>query len=146
MKLFGMKFSFKELGGAYLVANAPGYLFTAFRSSETISRMTGDLTPEQLAKIYSEYSQKEAKTLKDITIAYSALIAMTFLPHETFQRCAGEVDFDSLRWSKDLLSIFRRQITSVAESRFNLTNPTIISQANIGLARPLGLKLISGGE
>lgn len=146
MKLLGNSFSFQDLSSIYLVANTPSFLYEKFRENDMPFRMKSELTPDQLVEIYSKHSQKETKTLKNVTIAYAALVALTYFPYETFSRCVPLLNLDGLRWSRAIAYKFSQGFTPSTVSEFKFPMARIVSQENVGLAIPSILNLRSGGS
>jgi len=120
----------KQLTNSYLFANTPMYLYRHFRRNPSIKELAENDSTQKLAKEYNKLTSKKTKPINDIVIAYSILIAITFLEYQQALTAFGTVDLSKLDWGNDIKDIYvsKTKITNIfslaVEPRISLVKKT----------------------
>ena len=107
----------KQLTNSYLFANTPMYLYRHFRRNISIKELAENNPPQKLASEYKELISKKLKSINDIVIAYSILIAVTFLEYQQALEVFDTIDVSKLDWGNDIKDIYtsRTKSTNIVE-------------------------------
>lgn len=105
----------KPLINTYLFANTPMYLYRHFRRNASLKELAENNPAQRLVDEYKRRTSKKTKSTKDIVIAYSILVTITFLEYQQALAVFDMIDLSGLDWGNDIKDIYmsKIEITSV---------------------------------
>lgn len=104
------KIDIKPLTNAYLFANTPMYLYRHFRRNTSLKELAENNPTQRLVDEYNRRTDKKTKSTKDIAIAYSILIAITFLEYKQALAAFDTINLSRLDWGNDIKDIYNSKI------------------------------------
>ena len=96
----------KPLIDAYLFANTPMYLYRHFRNNASLQELAERTSIQILVAEYDRRTVKETRSIEDIVVAYSTLIAITFLKYQRALEVFENLGLSRLDWGDEIRSIF----------------------------------------
>ena len=123
----------KPLTEAYLFANTPIYLFRRFRENSSLRELAKHTTVEELTTEYINRTTKAEKSIEDVVVAYSLLIAITFLEYDKAVATFESIDLSRLDWGEEIKHIFRETMPVVNYFSASITpevNPNSITKSD----------------
>ena len=95
----------KQLAISYLFANTPMYLYRHFSRNISLKELAVKNPIKRLVTEYELRTAKKKKTVEDITIAYSILVAITFLKYDKALAAFDMIDLSKLDWGNEIKDI-----------------------------------------
>jgi len=100
--------NFESLAKWYYFANTPSYLFRHFRNDESLQQFADHHTVDELAKAVFDIASVKAenRAIKDIVLAYSCVVGLTFKnAREVHDALAGR-DIASIVWANRIMNMW----------------------------------------
>lgn len=102
----GNQINLKPLIESYLIANTPLQLYRLLRGSTDLQVLARNNSIELLLEEYNRHASKKKKSIEDAVIAYSVLIAITFLEPKQALAAFDTLHLSRLDWGDTIKSIF----------------------------------------
>jgi hypothetical protein len=98
----------------YMFASNPEYIYDTYRVNNTIITLTKNMDAKDIIKEYESIIQKEKKSIDDVVMAYSMLIAITFLDFPDAKKYMDSIDLSKLEWGEKIKEIYMRNAKSTS--------------------------------
>ena len=105
----------KQLTNSYLFANTPMYLYRHFRRNISLKELAENNPTKRLVAEYKRRTAKKKRAVEDITIAYSILVAITFLEYQQALAAFDTINLSKLDWGNEIKDIYtsKTKITNI---------------------------------
>lgn len=101
-----------QLARIYLVANTPLYLYRHYRDDPSVHELVRKNTISDLVGIIKDIAGTNDRTLKEITLAYASLVALTFKNPKEVKAATSQVHMGGITWARAILAFGASQQAS----------------------------------
>ncbi len=99
-----------ELTRDYIFASSAGYVYDRFRGNNSVENLSRVKTPVILVEEYKKRTEKAARSLEDIVVAYAILVSITFLDYSEALGIFDKIDLSKLEWGQDIKDRYIRNV------------------------------------
>ena len=107
----------RQVASVYLFANTPMYLYRHLREIDSVRDLGKDVSLKDLVDEYDRRTLSKGKSVEDIAIAYTLLVAITFWEYREALEALSKFELSRLDWGSDVKDIFisKSPITTLLE-------------------------------
>lgn len=109
------KSELKEMMAICVLANTPSYLYRRLRALPAIHRLAETVSEKKLVVEYRTIGSKRHRTIRDMAIAYGALVALFLRNPPPRPRTIESLKKVKLEWGPSLIERARSESTGVTE-------------------------------
>ncbi|PWK77910.1 hypothetical protein LX99_02795 [Mucilaginibacter oryzae] len=87
-------------------ANTPSYLYKHYKENDSIATLSSSYSTDAIVSDFMAIVNTERRTIEDLTLLYSFIIALTFKPTEQVNFFFKQLKDAPLRWAEKIASIY----------------------------------------
>ena len=91
---------FSELQNIFTVANTPVYMYRKLRQSRAVAEIVNSYSEQEIFEALSDACNKTPHSLRELTIVYSLLTALSFFPHQNIE--LDKLNVLGVKWFSEL--------------------------------------------